>query len=91
MYRLLIVCLLVLLPGCVSNRIPEASVSLSGAVLLDTIQHKTFTFTANTANTDGATLNVNTLGAKNILKMHDQALVTGDIGALVAAKATGEL
>ncbi len=38
-------------------------------------------FTANTANTDGATINVNGLGAKAILKMHDQALVTGDIEA----------
>ena len=40
-----------------------------------------FVFTANTLNTDGATLNVNGLGAKNILKMNDQALVTGDIEA----------
>jgi hypothetical protein len=39
------------------------------------------TFTANTANTDGVTLNVNGLGAKAILKMHDQPLVTGDIEA----------
>ena len=38
-------------------------------------------FTANTANTDGATVNVNGLGAKNILKMHDQAVITGDIEA----------
>ena len=38
-------------------------------------------FTANTANTDGATVNVNGLGAKAILKMHDQALATGDIEA----------
>ncbi len=38
-------------------------------------------FKANTANTDGATLNVNGLGAKNILKLRDQALVTGDIEA----------
>jgi len=38
-------------------------------------------FTANTANTDGATLNVNALGAKTILKLHDEALETGDIEA----------
>ena len=40
-----------------------------------------FTFTANTANTDGATFNPNSFGAQAILKMHDQALVTGDIEA----------
>jgi len=38
-------------------------------------------FTANTANTDGATVNVNGLGARAILKMHDQALATGDVEA----------
>ena len=38
-------------------------------------------FKANTANTGAATLNVNALGAKNILKKNDQALVTGDIEA----------
>jgi len=38
-------------------------------------------FSANTANTDGATLNVNSLGAKAILKNHDTALATGDIEA----------
>lgn len=38
-------------------------------------------FDANTANTDGATLNVNGLGAKDILKHRDQALATGDIEA----------
>jgi len=40
-----------------------------------------FTFTANTANTDGATFNPNGFGAQAILKMHDQALATGDIEA----------
>jgi len=38
------------------------------------------TFTANTANTDGATLEITSVGDLDaILKMHDQALVTGDI------------
>lgn len=40
-----------------------------------------FVFTANTANTGGATLNVNALGAKTIVKGDDSALVTGDIAA----------
>jgi len=40
-----------------------------------------FYFTANTANTGAATLNVNTLGAKTIKKNHDLDLVTGDIEA----------
>ena len=38
-------------------------------------------FLVTTANTGAATLNVNSLGAKNILKNHDQALATGDIEA----------
>ena len=40
-----------------------------------------FTFTANTANTDAATLNVESTGAKTIKKLHDQDLETGDIEA----------
>lgn len=36
-------------------------------------------FKANTANTGAATLNVNALGAKTIVKLHDQTLATGDI------------
>lgn len=36
-------------------------------------------FKANTANTAGATLNVNGLGAKTIKKLHDQTLADGDI------------
>src|SRR3990167_2018184 len=36
-------------------------------------------FKANTANTGAATLNVNSLGAKTILKHNDQTLATGDI------------
>jgi len=40
-----------------------------------------FSFTANTANTGAATLNVNALGAKTIKKLHDQDLATGDIEA----------
>lgn len=40
-----------------------------------------FIFKAGTANTGAATLNVSGLGAKNILKAHDQALETGDIEA----------
>ncbi|MGR3177020.1 MAG: hypothetical protein ACUZ8E_03060 [Candidatus Anammoxibacter sp.] len=40
------------------------------------------TFTANTANTDGATLEITSIGDLDaILKRHDQALVTGDIEA----------
>ena len=40
------------------------------------------TFTANTANTDGATLEITSIGDLDaILKQHDQALVTGDIEA----------
>jgi hypothetical protein len=39
------------------------------------------TFKANTANTGAATLNVNSLGAKTIKKLHDQDLATGDIEA----------
>ena len=40
------------------------------------------TFTANTANTDGATLEITSIGDLDaILKLHDQALVTGDIEA----------
>lgn len=38
-------------------------------------------FKANTQNTTGATLNVNSLGAVAILKFHDQVLATGDIEA----------
>ena len=38
-------------------------------------------FTATTANTDDCTVNVNTLGAKTIKKMHDQNTATGDIEA----------
>lgn len=38
-------------------------------------------FTANTANTGAATLNVNALGAKTIKKNHDKDLETGDIEA----------
>lgn len=38
-----------------------------------------FTFSAGTANTGAATLNVNALGAKTIKKNHDQDLETGDI------------
>lgn len=38
-------------------------------------------FKANTVNTGNATLNVNGLGAKNILKYHDQTLNDGDIEA----------
>lgn len=38
-------------------------------------------FKANTANTGGATLNVNSLGATTILKLNNLALETGDIEA----------
>lgn len=40
-----------------------------------------YSFTANTANTGSASLNVNGLGAKTILKLHDLELATGDIEA----------
>lgn len=40
-----------------------------------------FHFTAQTVNTGAATLNVNGLGAKAILKEHDVALANGDIEA----------
>ncbi len=40
-----------------------------------------FHFTANTANTGAATLNVNALGAKAILKLHDTVLANNDIEA----------
>jgi hypothetical protein len=48
-------------------------------------------FKANTANTGAATLNVNSLGAKNILKHHDQTLADGDIeaGQLVTVRYDG--
>ena len=39
-------------------------------------------FKPTTANTGAATLNVNSLGAKTIKKLHDQDLETGDIEAL---------
>ena len=39
-------------------------------------------FIANTANTDGATLEISAVGSQNaLLKMHDQPLATGDIEA----------
>lgn len=38
-------------------------------------------FKANTANTGGATIDINGLGAKSIKKLHDQDLETGDIEA----------
>lgn len=41
----------------------------------------TFRFLADVANTWAATLNVNSLGAKTIKKMHDQDLATWDIEA----------
>jgi len=39
----------------------------------------TYTFKADVANTGAATLNVNGLGAKSIVKLYNNALVTGDI------------
>ena len=50
-----------------------------------------FSFTANTANTGAATLNVNALGAKTIKKYHDEDLQDGDIesGSLVTVKYDG--
>lgn len=40
-----------------------------------------YAFIANAANTGAATLNVNTIGAKSIVKNHDLALESGDIEA----------
>ena len=53
---------------------------------------QSFTFTANTANTGAATLNVNGKGAKTIKKHHDQDLATGDIesGSVVEVVYDGE-
>jgi hypothetical protein len=50
-----------------------------------------FYFKANTANTGGATLNVNALGAVSILKNHDVALDDNDIesGSLVSVMYDG--
>lgn len=64
----------------------DAEASDTYAITLSTaptayVAGQTFRFLANTANTGGATLNVNALGAKNILKQNDKALVTGDIEA----------
>jgi len=38
-------------------------------------------FTANTANTGSASLNINAMGAKTIRKLNDTELATGDIEA----------
>jgi hypothetical protein len=45
------------------------------------ISGMTFQFKANTANTGTATLNVNSLGAKSILRPDSSALADGDIAA----------
>jgi len=42
---------------------------------------QSFLFQADVGNTGTASLNINGLGAKTILKLHDTALVTGDIEA----------
>lgn len=52
--------------------VPTAYANLTGVPIV---------FKANTANTTGATLNINSLGAKTILKNNDVALDTGDIEA----------
>jgi len=64
----------------------DAQASDTYAITLDPVPSAYFTgmlvyFTANTANNGAATLNVNALGAKSILKHHDLALETGDIEA----------
>ena len=58
----------------------DYEIALAGISALTT--GLTVTFTATTANTDGATLEITSVGDLDaILKMHDQALVTGDIEA----------
>lgn len=53
--------------------IPEITALTTGLIV---------TFTATTANTGGATLEISSVGDLDaILKLHDQALVTGDIEA----------
>jgi hypothetical protein len=57
-------------------------------------QGQTFTFEANHANTGAATLNVDSVGAKAIVKRNDVALASGDIEAgqivMVAYEATAD-
>ena len=58
----------------------DYEISLTGVTALHT--GMTVTFIANTANTDGATLEITEVGDLDaILKLHDQALATGDIEA----------
>jgi len=58
----------------------DYEISLPGVSAL--VTGLTVTFIATTANTDGATLEITEVGDLDaILKMHDQALVTGDIEA----------
>ncbi len=58
----------------------DYEISLSGVTALSA--GLTVTFIATTANTDGCTLEITEIGDVDaILKMHDQALVTGDIEA----------
>jgi len=63
----------------------NAYVLAANATLTAYAQGDEFAFKANFANTSGVTIDVDGVGAKSILKAHDQALVTGDIesGALV--------
>ena len=68
------------------NFAADAEASDAYAIALDPVPPRyltgvMFLFTANTANTAAATLNVNTMGAKTIKKLHDQDLATGDIEA----------
>ena len=58
----------------------DYEVTIAG--IFDFVLGMMVTFTANTANTDGATFEITGIGDVDaILKMHDQALVTGDIEA----------
>jgi len=68
------------------NFAADAEASDAYAIAIDPVPPRYFAgvmflFTANTANTGAATLNVNTMGAKTIKKLHDQDLATGDIEA----------
>lgn len=66
----------------------------SGLSLSAYAQGQMFAFEAGAANTGAATLNVDSVGAKDIKKFHDVALASGDIEAagiyLVAYEATAD-
>lgn len=70
----------------IPNFATDGEASDTYAVTLSPVPTSYFTgmvvrFSANTANTGAATLNVNSLGAKTIKRNHDQDLITNDIEA----------